>query len=327
MSTTGPLVSIVIPTFKRDESLKRLLERLTAQQFRPEQFEIIVVDDARSRSTPAAVAEVAARHPEIAISSLPGRSRGPATARNIGWRAAHGEIIAFIDDDAYPRNDRWLCEGCAPFADPTVAGVGGAVQVPVDEPPTDFQRNVKGLESGSFITCNAFYRREALARVNGFDERFLLPYREDSDLQYRVQAGDGRLVCNPNALVIHPAPPGRFAVSLRLQRYSLYNALIYKKHRRRYRAELEPHPPLHYYAVLGSGVMALVALLRGRTAIGAFSGVVWALLEWRFFSRRVRGTSHRPLHLLDMALTSLLIPPLSVYWRLRGAVRFRVPFV
>ena len=116
-------------------------------------------------------------------------------------------------------------------------------------------------------------------------------------------------------------------MSLRLQRYSMSNALVYKKHPARYRRDLEPRPPLHYYAILGAGAGALVAALTGHRGQAAALGALWVALEGRFFFRRARGTSRRPRHLLDLALTSLLIPPLSVYWRLRGAVRHRVVFI
>jgi len=318
--------SVVVPTFRRDDTLKRLLDRLLRQDYPRDRFEIVVVDDACSASVPRLLAELATAHPDVALRTLPGRSRGPATARNIGWRAARGEVIAFIDDDAYPADEQWLREGLAPFADQRAAGAGGAVRVPVSEPPTDFQRNVKGLEVGEFLTCNVFYRREVLERIGGFDERFTAPYREDSDLQFRVAATGGLLVKSPRAVVVHPAVPGRFAISLRLQRYSLFNALIYKKHPERYRRDLERGRPLHYYAIVASAVAGLLALLGGRKAVALACGGVWVVLEGRFFWRRVRGASHRPRHLLDMALTSLLIPYISIYWRLRGAVRFRVFF-
>jgi cellulose synthase/poly-beta-1,6-N-acetylglucosamine synthase-like glycosyltransferase len=272
------------------------------------------------------VAGVAARHPDLRIRSLPGESRGPAAARNIGWRAAQGAIIAFVDDDAYPADRRWLEQGYSSFADPRVMAVSGRVHVPADDPPTDFQRNVQGLERGEFVTCNAFYRREALEWVGGFDEAFTMPFREDSDLQYRVQDLGGRLVHNPDAVVIHPAPPGRFAVSLRLQRYSQFNALIYKKHPRRYRRLLERRPPLHYYGIVAAALTGVGAALTGRKRLAGPSLLVWAALEGRFFLRRARGTSHRPRHLLDLALTSLVLPWLSVYYRLRGAIRYRVLF-
>jgi GT2 family glycosyltransferase len=320
-------VSVVVPTYRRDDTLLRCLETLARQDFPSDRFEVIVVDDARSATTPRAVGGFASRHSGLDVRVLPGMCQGPAAARNVGWRAARGTVIAFIDDDAYPAGDGWLREGVSSFEDSRIAGVDGPVRVPADDPPTDFQRNVMGLERGTFITCNAFYRRSWLERVGGFDEEFRAPFREDSDLQYRVEAAGGVLVRNPRALVIHPAAPGRFAVSLRLQRYSQYNALMYKKHPARYRRDLEPRPPLHYYAIAGSALVGIGTLLAGRPKIAALPALIWAALSGRFFLRRARGTSHQPRHLADLALTSVVIPWLSIYYRLRGAVRYRVLFI
>ena len=319
-------VSVVMPTHRRDDTLLRCLEALAGQDYPRDRFEIVVVDDARSESVPRLVAAFAARNPSLSMRVLPGRGQGPATARNIGWRAARGRVIAFIDDDAYPADAHWLARGLAPFADDRVMGVSGSVHVPVDHPPTDFQRNVQGLERGEFVTCNAFYRRAALERVGGFDEAFTMPFREDSDLQYRVEDAGGVMVHAPDARVIHPAAPGRFAISLRLQRYSQFNALLYKKHPERFRRLLEPRPPLHYYGIIAAACTGMLAAITGRRTLAIASLTAWGVLEARFFGRRVRGTSRRPRHLLDLALTSLLIPWLSIYWRLRGALRYRVPF-
>jgi glycosyltransferase involved in cell wall biosynthesis len=320
-------LSVVVPTFHRDRELARLLTLLGAQELGDRRFEIIVVDDACSPTTPAIVTSAAAAHPDVPILLLNGGGTGPATARNRGWQAAHGALIAFIDDDAYPADAGWLAAGSEAFADPMVSAVSGRVVVPpVSGRPTDFQRNVQRLDGLPFLTCNAFYRRTALAAVGGFDERFRVPFREDSDLQYRVEALGGRMACADRAIVHHPAPDGRFAASLRLQRYSMYNALMYKKHPRRYRAELQALPPLHYYAMLLSLLGALASVLRGRRVFAAFFLLAWAVQECRFFAQRARGASRQPRHLLDLAITSLLIPPLAVYWRLRGAWRFRVLF-
>ena len=54
---------------------------------------------------------------------------------------------------------------------------------------------------------------------------------------------------------------------------------------------------------------------------------LWLALTAQFCARRLRGTSHAPWHVAEMAATSALIPLLSVYWRLRGAVKFRVLFL
>ena len=197
--------------------------------------EIVVVDDARSPSTAGIVAEVQACYPATELVLLEGRSSGPTVAGISAWRRATGEVIAFIDDDARAASRDWLRTGLEPFRDARVTGVSGAVTVPIEGLSIYFQRNVQHLEDGVFLTCNAFYRRTALEAVDGFDERFTFPFREDSDLYYRVEALGGVMVREPLARVVHPAPRGRFGVSARLQRYSTSNALLYKKHPERYR--------------------------------------------------------------------------------------------
>jgi len=321
----SPLVSVVIPTYRRDELLERCLKSVVCQHIPSEDFEIIVVDDAAGDTVPALVGGIA-QATGIRLVALAGARAGPAAARNTGWRNARGEIIAFIDDDAYPQGDDWLREGLRAFSVRRVAAVTGKVVVPINGTPTDFQLNVKNLERARFITCNAFCRRSVLERINGFDERFRVAYREDSDLEFRIEEDGGWIVRNPNAVVVHPAPPGPFGISLRLQRYSMFNALICKKHPDRYR-ELEARPPLNYYAMLALLPIVPVLLIFGLPLTAMLTAGIWGLLYTEFLFRRIRHTTKKPIHLVEMALTSLLIPPLSVYWRLRGALRFRVLFI
>jgi glycosyltransferase involved in cell wall biosynthesis len=325
-TTQLPTASVVVPTYRRDERLRVCLEGVLAQDAIGRVCEVVVVDDARSASVEPVIGALRARHPETPIVLLEGRSAGPAAARNLGWRRARGDIIVFIDDDAKPASPAWLRAGLERFGDRSVDAVSGAVTVPVEGRPTDFQRNVQQLERGVFLTCNAFYRRRALEAVDGFDERFAVPFREDSDLYYRVQSLGGACVMEPRARVIHPAPRGRFGVSLRLQRYSLYNALLYKKHPGRYRADVQAAPPLAYYAMLLLLTGGAIAAMARRRGLAALFLAGWGVLDGRFLLRRLQGTSHTPRDLADMLLTSIAIPPVSIYWRLRGALRFRTWF-
>jgi glycosyltransferase involved in cell wall biosynthesis len=319
-----PRVSVVLPTYHRDVLLRRCLDRLVSQRLEPSAYEIVVVDDARSTTAPQVVAHLAAGA-EVRIVCLPGAGRGPATARNIGWRTARAPVIAFIDDDAYPEDDLWLPNGLRRMDESAASAISGRVRVPVDDPPTDFQRNVRRLEQAAFLTCNAFVRRDVLERIGGFDERFGAAFREDSDLQFRIEAAGGVIERADEVRVVHPAPRGPWGVSLKLQRYSQYNALIYKKHPGRY-AELNAGPPLAYYGMLGLLLAGMAAFVLGWTVVAAAALAVLAGLLAAFFVRRTSGTSKRPRDVLEMAITSLVIPPLSVYWRLRGAWRYRVLF-
>jgi hypothetical protein len=195
------------------------------------------------------------------------------------------------------------------------------------EAPTDHEQMTRGLEKAEFVTANAFVLRSALRRVWGFDERFERAWREDSDLQFRLEELAGPVGHCAAALVLHPVRPERWGVSLRQQKNVFFDALLFRKHPRLYRARVRAVPPIDYYAIVALTLAALLLAWAGvRAAAGACALVALALLV-RFTMRRLRSTSRRPAHVMEMAATSALIPFLSVYWRLRGAWHFRVWFL
>ena len=100
-------ISVVIPTYRRPDLLGRCLSALAAQDLDPQAFEVLVVDDAACDETREQVERAAATLP-CPIRYLPVTGRhGPAAARNLGWKAARGNILAFTDDDCVPDRS-WL---------------------------------------------------------------------------------------------------------------------------------------------------------------------------------------------------------------------------
>jgi glycosyltransferase involved in cell wall biosynthesis len=321
-------VSVVVPTFNRPQLLERGLAGLVAQTFDPSAYEIVIADDAASESTRLQVEEWRSRCLQSGpvIHYLPVRdSRGPAAARNAGWRFAQGQVIAFTDDDCIPEPE-WLVAGTRAIRE-GATGVSGRVVVPLPDDPTDYERNAAGLATAEFVTANCFYLRSALEAVGGFDERFAMAWREDSDLWLTFMGRGEKLVSAEDAVVIHPLRPAPWGVSLSQQRKSQYNALLYKKHPQLYRQRVQPEPPRDYYAIVGSIVGFLLGLGLRRPGVTVASFVIWVRLTATFIARRLQGTSRRPAHIAEVAVTSALIPPLAVYWRLRGAFVHRVRFL
>ena len=325
-----PCVSVVVPTFKRPELLARCLDGLLSQDFDAQDYEIIIADDANCAETERQVTLIAEKARLLGGTVLyvplsSSCSHGPAAARNAGWRAARGEVIAFTDDDCMPQ-EQWLKAGVAAMAD-GVTGVAGHLIVPLEGTPTDYEYNAAQLGENDFVTANCFYRRDALLAVGGFDQRFTSAWREDSDLAFTLEERFARFITAQDAVVIHPVRPVQWGVSIRQQRKSMFNALLYKKHPALYRQKIQPAPPWHYYAivcallamvigaVIASGILALIGLL------------IWLGLTARFCVQRLRYTSHAPRHIAEMVVTSMLIPPLAIFWRLYGAVKFRVLFL
>ncbi len=318
-------VSAVVPTYRRRDLLERVLAALCSQSLPSEEYEVVIADDEASVETRVLVEGWAALSaPELRYVPVTA-TQGPAGARNAGWRAARGEIIAFTDDDTIPDRD-WLRAGAAAFVG-EVAGVGGRIVVPLPPNPTDYERDAARLEEGEFATANCFYRRDVLEAVGGFDERFTAAWREDSDLYLTLLDRGYELARADNAIVVHPIRPAKWGVSLAQQRKSVFNALLYKKHPRLYRERVEARPPWRSYGTVASLVGAFATGALGRRTPATLAFGLWLLLTARFCAMRLRGTSRHPTHVAEMAVTSSLVPLLSVLWRLCGAVKYRVAFL
>ncbi len=251
-------VSVVVPTYRRPDRLDRCLAALAAQRLEPSAYEVLVADDADDEATRRQVEGWAARSIAAVHYLAVTGPHGPAAARNLGWRRAVGAIIAFTDDDCLP-DPGWLAAGLAALDGGAVAATGRVV-VPLPESPTDYERDAAGLEGAEFVTANLFCRRDALAAVGGFDERFAVAWREDSDLHFALLERGGRIVAAPDAVVVHPVRPSPWGVSLRQQRKGQFDALLYKKHPALYRRRIRPGPPWDYYAIVAATAPAAIGI-------------------------------------------------------------------
>ncbi|POR45804.1 glycosyl transferase family 2 [Paraburkholderia eburnea] len=320
-------IAVVVPTFRRAALLERCLDALCAQDLPTANYEIVVCDDGPDESTREAVGRRAAREAPrgLAIRYVPVRdTQGPAGARNAGWRAARAPLIAFTDDDTVPQPG-WLRAGLAALE--RAHAVAGRIVVPLEGAPSDYERDASGLAQAEFATANAFVRRATLAEVGGFDERFTSAWREDSDLQFALLRAGASLARADDAVVVHPVRPARWGVSLAQQRKSRFEALLFRKHPALYRESIAAGPPLLYYGVLASVLVLAMALALRHTGIALAALAIWLALTASFCARRLRDTRHDALHVLEMIWTSLWIPFLSIYWRLQGAVSYRVWFL
>ncbi|MED5619953.1 glycosyltransferase family 2 protein [Ideonella sp. BN130291] len=320
-------VSVVIPTYKRPDLLQRCLEPLLKQTLPADRYEIIVVDDGQTEDTRALVENLAAATQGRPLLRYlrPEGTRGPAAARNRGWRAAQGEVVAFTDDDTIP-DVNWLHYGWLAMSNGQAA-VRGAVHVPIEGPLTDHGRMTQGLEKAEFVTANCFVRRSALQAVDGFDERFLRAWREDSDLHFKLIEAYGEVPKASLAVVQHPVREAPFGISIKQQANMMFDALLFKKHPELYRAKVgRVHaPPSYYLVVIGTLLAPLLALAGAGTLALTLLALAVGLVLWLTF-KRLRGTSRSREHITEMLVTSAAIPFLSLYWRIKGALRFRVPF-
>lgn len=317
-------VSVVVPTCGRPELLNRCLDALTRQTIDPVRYEIIVVDDAPNAATRDAVQGWAARMAArgLLIHYLPSSGpHGPAAARNKGWHAARARIVAFTDDDTTP-DPRWLSVGLDAFRNGAEA-VWGRIVMPLNGTPTDYERDAKGLETAEFVTANCLCRKSVLEQLNGFDERFRLAWREDADFYFRLLRNGVNVRHVPEALVIHPVRAAKWGVSLSQQKKVVFDVLLYKKHPTLYRKKIRPHARLDYYITVLSLLLCFIGMLAGSVVVAAAAGVAWLGLTARFCAMRLYGTVKTPAHIAEMIVTSALIPPIALFWRIVGMFRFK----
>jgi GT2 family glycosyltransferase len=316
------LASVVVPTYRRLDLLTRCLEALTTQHFPRDSYEIIVCDDGCHQTTRQLVDQWTDTHPSaprlhyIAVTE----TQGPAGARNMGWRAAQGDIIAFTDDDTIPAPD-WLGQGLQAMT-AGVAAVTGVTEMPLPNPPTDYERDAAGLTRSAFITANLFVRRSALADVGGFDTRYTMAWREDSDLHFALLRHGYRIERAPAARVLHPVRQFGFAAGLGMQKKVMFDMLLRRKYPDFYRQHIRKHLPRFYLCVTAAFLSAVLLALAGQLRAASIAGGIWAVLTGWFFCKRLRGTRQTPRDVADLLITSACIPVLSIAWRAIGLIRF-----
>jgi histidinol-phosphate phosphatase family protein len=311
---------VVVPTTGRP-GLGALLPALAAGDG-PLPERVLLVDDRADRSRPL----VAPRHlgPLLRrVHVVPGESRGPAAARNRGWRAAREGWVAFLDDDVIPPPG-WRAALAADLEGlgPEVAGSQGTIRVPLPRHrrPTDWERNVAGLERAQWATADMAYRREALAAVGGFDERFPRAYREDADLGLRLTAAGYRIESGRRA-ILHPVGAAGPGVSLAKQAGNADDALMRRLHGPGWRGRAgvpRGRRPRHLATVAAAVLAAATSRVSPRSA--ALAAAAWAAATAELGWARVAPGPRTRQEIATMAWTSLALPFAAAGWWLVGLV-------
>jgi histidinol-phosphate phosphatase family protein len=320
---------VVIPTLGR-ATLQHCLDALAAAAG-PLPRHVVLVDDRPATPCPLPVTVPVALAGRTTVVTLEGR--GPAAARNAGWRAAPtADWVVFLDDDVRV-SARWREDLAADLAaqDDRAAGVQGILQVPLPpgRRPTDWERGTAGLAGARWITADMAYRRRALVAAGGFDERFPRAFREDADLALRM-LGLGWSLRQGTRTTVHPVrPAGRWA-SVRAQAGNRDDALMSRLHGRRWyrRAGAAPGRRPFHWAVcalaagaaggIAASFVAPATARRGLRRAGLAAGLGWLLATVDFAAARIRPGPRDRTETITMALTSVVIPPLAVWHRTAG---------
>ncbi len=212
--------TVAVVTYERPEFVARCLEHLARQTVLP--GEVMVVDSSQSTDTARLVRE---RFPEVRYEVCPAGFGAMATARDIAYRKTGGEVLAFVDDDAFAEPE-WLEHLLPVFADPEVGAVGGRQIRGQPGELTDGVDQIGRLRDDGTLTgnfaadpgapvavdhllgANMAFRRSVLDELGGIRDGYTgTCVREETDLCLRVRAAGFRLVYTPDAVVEHVAAP------------------------------------------------------------------------------------------------------------------------
>jgi cellulose synthase/poly-beta-1,6-N-acetylglucosamine synthase-like glycosyltransferase len=329
--TAPPSFDVVIPTIGRP-CLGELLQALADQGVAAAGVRVFLVDDRVVDGTPrngtdgsGSLAEVvpAAIAPIAVV--IPSRGRGPAAARNAGWVASGAEWVVFLDDDVVPAGT-WLNDLTADLGGlaTDVGASQGRITVPLPPVPSDWERNVRGLERARWATADIAYRRAALAGVGGFDERFPRAYREDADLGLRVTGAGYRIVLGDRR-VTHPVRPAGPWISLRLQKGNRDDALMRALHGPGWaaRAGVPRGRRARHLATTAAGAAAAAGLLSRRRWLAAAGLGTWLAGTSELAWARIAPGPKTRREVATMLATSLVMPAVASYHWIAGNVAAR----
>jgi GT2 family glycosyltransferase len=226
--------SVIVITLNRPDYVRKCLDALRSQEPPPDQ--IIVVDSSKDDLTK----QMTANFPGVLYLRNDKGFGRMTTSRNIALKHSTGEIIAFVDDDAFAHAG-WLSGLVAAYTGPEIGAVGGRA---LNDVPGEEAQGVDrigkltkygNLESNfaadpgkirivdHIIGCNMSFRREVLARLGGFRENFpgISGVSEDTDMSMRVRKLGYTVLFAPEAVVDHVSAPQ--AVGQRFDTRYAYN--------------------------------------------------------------------------------------------------------
>ena len=197
-----PHISVVVCTYNGSRTIRECCEGLRRVDY--PNFEVIVVDDGSVDDSAALAREYGFR-----VISTP--NRGLSSARNTGLQAARGEIVAYLDDDAYP-DPQWLSYLARTFMSTDFAAVGGPNIAPTgtrliaeciaNAPGGPVHVLISDSEAEHIPGCNMAFRKSELVAIGGFDSQFRVA-GDDVDVCWRLKQSGRKLGFCPAAMVWH----------------------------------------------------------------------------------------------------------------------------
>ena len=336
-----PRVSVVVCTYNGSRTIRDCLDG--ASRLAYPDYEVIVVDDGSSDAT-----AVIARQYDCRL--IQTENRGLASARNSGLAAATGDIIAYLDDDAYPDPD-WLTYLAATFLRTGYAGVGGPnIAPPGDGPIAECVARAPGGPVHVLVTdreaehipgCNMAFRKSCLDAIGGFDPQFRTA-GDDVDVCWRLQERGWKLGFHPAAMVWHHRRNSVRAYWRQQIGYGRAEAMLERKWPEKYNG---PGHVRWVGRIYGDGLTHALGWRRPRVYHGVWGAAPFQSLyqpapsllgslpqmpEWHLMTATLAciaalSAAWRPFKLAVPMLVVAIVPPVAQAWLSAARAGFHDP--
>ncbi len=229
-------ISVVVPAYNRANLLKGCLGSLSIQSVEAADYEVIIVDNNSTDHTEAVARSFIERHPTFRYVKEP--RQGVSHVYNRGWKEAHGECVAFIDDDARALPD-WVERILNAFETvrPAPAAVGGEIRPWYEQtPPGWFKDKFEFRSKGDkkcflkppraqygFSGSNMAFKKSTLAAYGGFSNDYgrigdKMRLGVETELFIRIYKDNPLFWYDPAIRVEHWVPVRNMSVWYRLKR-------------------------------------------------------------------------------------------------------------
>lgn len=284
-----PLVSIIVPCYNEQKTIRLLLQAIYRQSYPRENLEVILADGMSTDRTREVVSQFQAENPDLSVRIVDNRKRAIPSGLNRAIEASRGSLLVRLDAHSEPAVD--YVQRCV---EAHLSGIGENVGGVWDIRPGGegwIARSIAAAAAHPLGVGDAFYRftsepalvdtvpfgsfrRETLERIGLFDESLLT--NEDYELNARLRQNGGRIWLDPRIRSVYYARSDLVALAKQYWRYGYWKWRMLRRYPKtlRWRQAL---PPLF---VLGAGILAATSLLwePARILFGVGAGLYLLIL-------------------------------------------------
>ena len=261
-------VSVIIPCYNEQRTIKPLLDGLLGQTFPAENMEVVIADGGSNDGTQAAIAEWQAEHPELQVVVIENHAHSIPAALNSAIKASHGEIIVRLDAHSKPQNE-YVARSVAALEQGLGQNVGGvwdiqpgsenwigrSIAAAAGHPIGVGDARYRFTDQAGIVDTVPFgaFKRDLIDRIGFYDETLLA--NEDYEFNARVRESGGQVWLDPQIRSAYFARSNLKALSVQYWRYGYWKRQMLRRYPQtlRWRQAL---PPLF---VLGLALLVLAS--------------------------------------------------------------------